>query len=147
MGSFWGPEGQWDFSRDANQRWMLLAARDRGACIFEAFSNSPPYWMTVSGRSSGNVFPWLDNLQPRYQEQFVHYLAEVVRWFHDTHGLTFRCAHVRVGLAINEIDHLLWREISGGCALSDPESVGQLKSASRQPLEHLIHLIKFCSSL
>ena len=89
-GSFWGPDGQWDFSRDANQRWMLLAARDRGALIFEAFSNSPPYWMTVSGRSSGNVFPWLDNLQPRYQEQFVHYLAEVVRWFHDEHGLTFR---------------------------------------------------------
>jgi hypothetical protein len=28
---------------------MLLAARDRGALIFEAFSNSPPYWMTVSG--------------------------------------------------------------------------------------------------
>ncbi|CAL8471754.1 g11296 [Coccomyxa elongata] len=88
--SFWGPEGQWDFSRDGNQRWMLLAARDRGACIFEAFSNSPPYWMTVSGHSSGNVFPWLDNLQLRYQDQFVHYLAEVVRWYHDTHGLTFR---------------------------------------------------------
>lgn len=127
-GSFWGPEGQWDFSRDANQRWMLLAARDRGACIFEAFSNSPPYWMTVSGRSSGNVFPWLDNLQPRYQEQFVHYLAEVVRWFHDTHGLTFRCAHVRVGLAIIEIDRLLLAgNLLGLRPCSDLESLGQLK--------------------
>lgn len=91
-GSFWGPDGQWDFERDANQRWMLLAARDRGAHIFEAFSNSPPYWMTVSGHSSGNVFPWLDNLQPRYQDQFVHYLTEVVRWYHDIHSITFRCA-------------------------------------------------------
>ena len=40
--------GNWE--ADAAQRWMLLAARDRGATLFEAFSNSPPYWMTVSGR-------------------------------------------------------------------------------------------------
>ena len=70
---------------------MLLAARQRGALIFEAFSNTPPYWMTVSGRSSGNVFPWLDNLRPEYYDQFVHYLTEVVRWYRDQHDITFRC--------------------------------------------------------
>jgi hypothetical protein len=47
-----------------------------------------------SGRSSGNVFPWLDNLQPRFQDQFVHYLAEVVRWYRDTHNIIFRCPSV-----------------------------------------------------
>ncbi len=48
-------------------------------------------WLVcAAGRASGNVFPWLDNLQPRFQDQFVHYLAEVVRWYRDTHGLTFR---------------------------------------------------------
>ena len=88
--SFWGPSGEWDWDVDANQRWMLLAARQRGACIFEAFSNTPPYWMTVSGRSSGNIFPWLDNLQPEYYDQFVHYLTEVVRWYRDKHGILFR---------------------------------------------------------
>ena len=88
--SFWGPSGDWDWSVDANQRWMLLAARQRGASIFEAFSNTPPYWMTVSGRSSGNVFPWLDNLRPEYYDQFVHYLTEVVRWYRDQHGIIFR---------------------------------------------------------
>ncbi len=70
---------------------MLLAARQRGALVFEAFSNTPPYWMTVSGRSSGNVFPWLDNLRPEYYDQFVHYLTEVVRWYRDQHDITFRC--------------------------------------------------------
>jgi hypothetical protein len=55
--SFWGPDGTWNWDADANQRWMLLAARDRGAHIFEAFSNSPPYWMTVSGRASGALLP------------------------------------------------------------------------------------------
>lgn len=75
---------------DANQRWMLLAAQQRGASIFEAFSNTPPYWMTVSGRSSGNVFPWLDNLRAEYYDQFVHYLTEVVRWYRDQHDITFR---------------------------------------------------------
>lgn len=44
--SFWGPNGEVDWEVDAGQRWVLLAARERGACIFEAFSNSPPYWMT-----------------------------------------------------------------------------------------------------
>ena len=40
-------------------KWMQRSAgccwpqRDRGANLFEAFSNSPPYWMTVSGRASG----------------------------------------------------------------------------------------------
>ena len=27
----------------------MLAAQDRGALIFEAFSNSPPWFMTMSG--------------------------------------------------------------------------------------------------
>lgn len=98
--SFWGPSGEWDWSLDANQRWMLLAAKQRGAEIFEAFSNTPPYWMTVSGRSSGNVFPWLDNLRPEYYDQFVHYLTEVVRWYHDEHDITFRSAFVALCFAI-----------------------------------------------
>ena len=57
--SFWGPDGTWDWEQDANQRWVLLQARERGASVFEAFSNSPPYWMTYSGRASGNRFAWL----------------------------------------------------------------------------------------
>jgi hypothetical protein len=35
----------WDWSVDANQRQMLLAAQARGADTFELFSNSPMWWM------------------------------------------------------------------------------------------------------
>lgn len=28
----------------------MFAARDRGALIFEAFANSPPWFMTISGK-------------------------------------------------------------------------------------------------
>ena len=67
--SFWGPDGKWDWTVDANQRWVLLEARKRGACIFEAFSNSPPFWMTNTGRASGAQFAWLGT-SPCFQIYF-----------------------------------------------------------------------------
>jgi hypothetical protein len=48
-----GPGAAFDWTRDAPQRRMLQEAKKRGAGIFEAASYSPPYWMTVSGCSSG----------------------------------------------------------------------------------------------
>lgn len=88
--SFWGPSGKWDWDADAGQVWVLLAARARGARVFEAFSNSPPFWMTVSGRASGNTLPFLGNLRPEREAQFVEYLVAVLGWFHKTHSLLFR---------------------------------------------------------
>ena len=41
---------------------------------------------------AGNFLPWLDNLQAAYYDYFVRYLVEVVRWYRDTHGITFRWA-------------------------------------------------------
>ena len=41
--------GHWDWNADFNQRWVLFAAIQKGADKFEAFSNSPPFWMTRSG--------------------------------------------------------------------------------------------------
>ena len=68
--SFWGPDGTWDWSQDENQRWVMLQARERGACIFEAFSNSPPFWMTYSGRGSGNRFAWLGESLSQHHHRF-----------------------------------------------------------------------------
>jgi hypothetical protein len=53
---WWRPEdpAMWDWSADASQRWWLDAIKARvRAPIFEAFSNSPPWFMTVSGKVSG----------------------------------------------------------------------------------------------
>ena len=71
------------------QRRMLQEAKKRGANIFEAFSNSPPYWMTVSGSSSGGTVPHQDNLRPDMRRRFVTYLATVVRHFRDVEGVSF----------------------------------------------------------
>jgi O-glycosyl hydrolase len=83
------PGAPFDWTRDAPQRRMLHEAQKRGAKIFEAFSNSPPYWMTVSGCSSGATVAHQDNLRPDMYENFVNYLATVVKHFRDVEGIKF----------------------------------------------------------
>ena len=84
-----GPGAAFDWTRDAPQRRMLQEAKRRGANIFEAASYSPPYWMTVSGCSSGSKDGQQDNLRPEMQESFVNYLASVVKHFRDAEGIRF----------------------------------------------------------
>lgn len=88
--SFQGPDGSYDWSKDAAQRWMLLAAKERGANLFEAFSNSPPYWMTISGRASGAASASDDNLAPANYTAFADYLVNVVDHFRTDFNVTFR---------------------------------------------------------
>jgi O-glycosyl hydrolase len=82
--------GVYDWTQDANQRWFLQAAMARGADQLEAFSNSPPYWMTNSGSVTGSTNGTSDNLNPNDVGAFTDYLATVVKHFHDTWGVTFR---------------------------------------------------------
>lgn len=76
-----GPDAPFDWTRDAPQRRMLQEAKKRGANIFEAASYSPPYWITMSGCSSGSKVAHQDNLRPDMYESFVNYLAMVVKHF------------------------------------------------------------------
>ena len=57
--------------------------------IFEAFSNSPPWWMTNSGCVSGGV-NGADNLKSDYFDDFADYLSEVAKHFKEEWGITFR---------------------------------------------------------
>jgi O-glycosyl hydrolase len=84
-----GPSAPFDWTQDAPQRRMLQEAKKRGATIFEAASYSPPYWMTVSGCSSGAKVGHQDNLRPDMYESFVNYLATVVSHFRDVEGVRF----------------------------------------------------------
>jgi O-glycosyl hydrolase len=101
-----GPAAVFDWTRDAAQRRMLQEAKHRGADIFEAFSVSPPYWMTVSGSSGGGTVAHQDNLRPDMRESFVTYLATVVGHFRDVEGVRFESLE-----AFNEPD-LSW--MAGG---------------------------------
>ncbi len=81
--------GVWDWDADANQRRILLEARQRDVNLVEAFSNSPPYWMTLSGSVTGAPDGG-SNLKPQDYDAFADYLAAVVRHYHDAWGVTFR---------------------------------------------------------
>lgn len=80
---------EFDWSADRNQRQILLGARELGANNFEAFSNSPPAWMTNSKDFTGANEPFQENLPPQNHEAFADYLTEVVRVYKKKYGLIF----------------------------------------------------------
>lgn len=106
--SHWNPgdEAQWNWSADPGQRWWLDAIRERVPpenLIFEAFSNSPPYFMTVSGQVSGNTDGMQDNLLPGRERLFAQYLVRVTAELEKRHHIVFRTLS-----AFNEPDTPYW---------------------------------------
>jgi len=83
--------GVWNWNADANQRWILREAVALGANHVEAFANSPPWWMTVSGSVTGAVGNGghNDNLQTAYETTFASYLATVVSHLTASDGVHF----------------------------------------------------------
>lgn len=82
--------GPYHWERDSAQRKVMLMIRDkRPDAIFEAFSNSAPWWMTVSGCVAGNDPGEADNLKPEYYQDFANYLVEVCKHYKDAYGLEF----------------------------------------------------------
>lgn len=82
--------GQYDWAADPTQRQIALDINERCEnVIFEAFSNSPPWWMTKSGCVSGNT-NGADNLKEDYFDDFADYLSEVAKHYKDTWNITFR---------------------------------------------------------
>lgn len=85
------PVAPYDWTADKAQRTILLKIKEkRPDAIFEAFSNSAPYWMTFSGCSAGNVNPLKDNLKPEYYEMFCDYLLDVCKHYDKTYGIEFK---------------------------------------------------------
>ena len=111
--------GQYDWTADQYQRNILLGIAARGNnMIFEAFSNSPPWWMTISECASGNA-SGADNLKSAYFGAFADYLSEVVKHYKDTWGITFRTVE-----PFNEPSSGYWKENGGqeGCGFKSQQS-------------------------
>lgn len=90
MPGFEPSAGTWDWDADANQRAVLQRIVETGTgVVLEAFSNSPPYWMTKSGCASGSS-DGTNNLKDDAYDDFADYLTEVVKHFRDTSGIEFR---------------------------------------------------------
>ncbi len=114
-------EYEYDWTADENQRNVLLAINE--VCddlIAEAFSNSPPYFMTVSGCSSGNESASEDNLKEESYGEFADYMAEVMLHYKTDWGITFQSVD-----PMNEPDTKYWSAYSNkqeGCHFSSGES-------------------------
>ena len=79
------------WERDAAQRKIMLKINEkRPDAVFEAFSNSCPYYMTYSGCVSGNTDGGKDNLRPECYEAFAHYLVDVCKHYKDVYGIEFK---------------------------------------------------------
>jgi O-glycosyl hydrolase len=75
-------EGQYDWTRQARERWFLGAAKARGVKQFVAFCNSPPGRMTRNGRTFCSDKEGSTNLKEGYEGQFARYLADILQFFH-----------------------------------------------------------------
>ncbi|MBQ3946898.1 MAG: alpha-L-arabinofuranosidase, partial [Ruminococcus sp.] len=79
----------YDWSADYNQRNVLKRAIKAAGddMIVEMFSNSPPYYMTKSGCSTGGTDPNKNNLKDDQYDDFAAYLAEVCYHYKNDWGI------------------------------------------------------------
>ncbi len=81
--SFETAEGQYDWSRQAGERWFLAAAKARGVRQFIAFVNSPPARMTKNGKTYCTPEVGPTNLKDGYEGQYARYLADILKHFRE----------------------------------------------------------------
>lgn len=86
----------YNWNQDANQRKILqqlIASRIANTGVNDVkiigFSNSPPWWMTVSGCVAGSTDGNTTNLKPDMFDDFADYLTDVTKYYHDKLGITF----------------------------------------------------------
>ena len=106
--------GVWNWQADQGQRWMLKAALARGVNHVEAFANSPPYWMTVSGSVTG-AKDGGNNLKKDSEQDFAVYLAETIKNLGRLDNIAFHSI-----TPMNEPAGNWWKfgRISEGCYMS-----------------------------
>lgn len=87
---WWDPNNpdHWDWDADANQRWWVDQVKDK-VTKWEAFSNSPPWFQTVSGYVSGGFDAGTDQIRADRVDDFAAYLVRVSEEMEKEHGITF----------------------------------------------------------
>lgn len=112
-------KGDFDWTADPYQRTIAIELSKRVKDpIFEAFSNSPPWWMTKSGCVSGSS-DGSDNLKEDYFDDFADYLSEVALHFKKEWGITFRTVE-----PFNEPSAGWWKSNGGqeGCGFKNNQT-------------------------
>lgn len=120
-----GEDSLYDWTADPGQRKIMLKIKEkRPDAVFEAFSNSPPYWMTYSGCSAGNDPASADNLKPEYYGMFCNYLIDVCKFYKDSFGIEFKTLE-----PFNESLTGYWGYLGGqeGCHFDLNSQIGLLR--------------------
>ncbi len=79
----------YNWNANAAQRKILTELLLRNPnLILDAQSNSPPYWMTLSGCSGGGINN-APNLNSNYEDDFADFLTDIVKHYHDNFNITF----------------------------------------------------------
>ncbi len=130
-----GYRWSYDWSADENQRNVLRKVAERYGenLIVEGFSNSPPYFMTNSGCSSGAQNAGTNNLREDAYGAFAAYLADVAKHFSDEWGIRFQSM-----TAMNEPDTEYWHAFSEkqeGCHFDPGESQSVMILSLREALD------------
>jgi hypothetical protein len=81
-------KSKWE-SVDVNQRYFLKRGKELGVTIFEAFSNSPPKALTVSGDVQGNKYRCKNNLKSDKIDEFGNYLVQVTKYLIENDDIPF----------------------------------------------------------
>ncbi|MBE1501698.1 O-glycosyl hydrolase [Amycolatopsis lexingtonensis] len=102
-----GDPAEFDAAADPNQRWWVDRIKNR-VTKWEAFSNSPPYFQTVSGYVSGGFNATDEQLRPDKIGDFTAYLAHVVRTLERAHGIEFSSVN-----PLNEPNTNYWKTTLG----------------------------------
>lgn len=87
---WWDPNDpdHWNWDADSGQRWWVDQIKDK-VDTWEAFSNSPPWFQTVSGYVSGGFDANTDQIRADRVDEFAGYLVRVTEELEQRHGIDF----------------------------------------------------------
>ena len=116
----------YDWDADKNQMNILMAAAKAAGDEFigEAFSNSPPYFMTVSGCTSGGEDPSVDNLREDSYTAFACYMADVIEHWANEGVINFQSVDPMNEPATSYWK--MWSDKQEGCHFSQGESQSRI---------------------
>lgn len=72
------PDGSFDWSRQAGQRWFMRAAKQRGVNQFLAFANTPPVYFTQNGLGTNKGREKTLNLKADKYDAYADFLVNVI---------------------------------------------------------------------
>lgn len=127
---------EYDWSADYRQRNVLkkiAATVDKNDLIVEFFSNSPPYFMTRSGCSSGSKTGLATNIKNDMYDDFADYMAEVTYKLQEIDGIKVASLE-----PMNEPRSVSWSAYNPkqeGCRIDVGEEQSKLLIETRKALD------------